>query len=190
MVGAIVAVRPRQRFRFVSALMPVPDDSVVPDWELLIRRVIINKNSVKVNQDGRLQFTTAGFKLDADGVSVYRAQLLHLLGLRPSDTVGGRKDGAPVGIMVGHVRAAGAGVVPDPVPLPVAVIDPAHALLKVDGKPSLYHVLERAFILSRTVVVQGTPPEVVVVEVPEQEKVSRPRRFGRLWFLPRQRPRE
>jgi hypothetical protein len=165
--------------------MPVPDDAVVPDWELLIRRVVINKNSVKVNQEGGLQFTTAGFKLDADGVSVYRAQVLHLLGLTPSDAVGGKKDGVPVGIMAGHARAAGAGIVPDPVPVPTEVSDPAHALVKVEGKPTLYHVLERAFILSRTVVVQGTPPEVVVVEVREREKVSRRRGFSRLWFLSR-----
>jgi hypothetical protein len=169
--------------------MTAADDPVIPEWELLVRRVVVNKNSVQITSTGELQFTTAGFAVDDDGISLYRAQLLQLLRLAPSDVVGTRNNGVPVGLMAGHVRKAGAGIVPNPIPIPREFVDPAHALVKFDPalshmerKQVLRHALEGAFLLSRTVVVRGDPAQAIVTEVPaEEQRRGVRRRLSALW---------
>jgi hypothetical protein len=166
--------------------MTAPDDVVIPDWELLVRRAIVNKNSVQITTSGTLQFTTAGFKIDEDGVSLYRASLLHLLGCDLGEVVGGRENGVPVGLMVGHVRSAGCGVIPGPISIPQTEIDPAHALITFDQsstraaqKRNLHHALTRAFVLTRTITVRGEPAEVVVAKGRPDATTTRAGRFVR-----------
>jgi len=150
--------------------MSAVNDPVIPDWEVLIRRVVVNQNSVKMGPEGQLQFTTAGFKLDSDGVSLYRSQLLQILGLTPRDVVSDRQQGVPVALMAGHIRAAGCGLNPDPISIPKDAIDPAHALMSFDltlsrpqQKQQLRKALEKSFVLSKTLTVSGEPPASVVM---------------------------
>ena len=150
--------------------MSIADDPVIPDWEVLIRRVIINKNSAGIESDGTLRLTTAGFKIDDDGVSLYRSQILQVMGYGPSAVAGDRAGAVPVALMVGHVRSAGVGVRPDPIPVPEEVVDPAHALLTFEPslsrqrrKQLLREALVHGFVLSRALVVSGDPAEPVLV---------------------------
>lgn len=97
-------------------LPKVADDPVVLDTEMLCRRVP-NQPSFLVPDlvTGRTRVSSGAFTPDADGLSVYRLDLLLSTG-QDHGAVRARSDDVVVGCTAGEVRRLGLGVRPDPWP--------------------------------------------------------------------------
>ncbi len=93
------------------------DDPAIPDVETVCRRLANSSpNMIAVDAVTRTRRpSTAAFKPDADGVSVYRLSLLEQSGLGPAD-VCVRAGQLVVGLLVADVRRTRLGVRDDPWP--------------------------------------------------------------------------
>lgn len=101
------------------AVAPV-DDPEIPDAETLCRR-LANSSPSMIAVDvvtGARRPSTAAFKPDHDGISVYRLSLLEAAGLGPAD-VCTRPGHLVVGLSVEDVRRLELGVRNDPWPTDV-----------------------------------------------------------------------
>lgn len=111
-----------------------PDDPAIPDGEILYRRLPNGTpDMVSVDQlTGARRPSTAAFKPDADGISVYRHAVLTHGGLGPNALVRSPLN-LVVAIDVGDVRSIGLGVHDDPWPRDIPEEDhprnAAHALI-------------------------------------------------------------
>lgn len=135
--------------------MSATDDPRITDEEALLRRVVIN--NATASWDGNLRRwlpSTGGFKIDPDGVSVYRAHVLSVAGFGPADVTGTKKTAAVFEVAVHQVRAESLGVVGDPQPAPDR-LGAAHALITfpVEGPAAKKRRLRR--LLGQARIVHG-----------------------------------
>ena len=135
--------------------MSATDDPSIADQEALLRRVVIN--DATKTWDGNLRRwlpSTGGFKIDPDGVSVYRAQVLAAAGLGSADVAGTRKVAAVFEVTAHEARAESLGVVCDPQPA-TGPLGAAHALVTfpVEGLAAKKRRLRR--LLGQARIVHG-----------------------------------
>lgn len=103
----------------------VRNDETIPNREVLYRRLSDPGSSmVAIDQvTGARRPSSGAFKPDADGVSVYRRQLLEQAGLGPEALITAPQN-LVVGVEVGDVRSIGLGAWNDS--WPADVPDPQH----------------------------------------------------------------
>lgn len=104
---------------------PADDDPRITDTEALCRRLSDSSPNMLVRDEvsGERRPSSAAFKPDADGISVYRLDVLTGSGLGPADLCT-RDAQLVVTVQTADVRSQGLGVRPDPWPLDVD--DPGH----------------------------------------------------------------
>ncbi|MEV7322829.1 hypothetical protein [Streptomyces sp. NPDC093970] len=122
------------------------DDPAIPGESAVFRKVLARPNFIVPNLEGGPPAPAPGaFKCDADGISVYRDELLKSLSLTPED-IKKNTDDHVFGIFVSDVRESGAGVVDSPDDEDEE-LGPAHSSIRYSApkidKPSERRIRER-----------------------------------------------
>jgi len=125
----------------------------VADDERLLRRVVVNANTRSWDGNfGRWLPSTAGFKIDPDGVSVYRTVLLSATGRVAADVAVHYLPSAVFEVLAGDARHEQLDIVADPQTEPEA-IGFAHALVTFpDEGPSAKKRRLRRLLVKATIV--------------------------------------
>lgn len=113
--------------------MGAEDDASILAAETLHRRVLNTRDCLVYDENlRRYRPTSVGFKIDPDGMSVYRQSVLADHGLGPDAVAASGRGGLVYSFTAGEVRGESFGVVGDPVVPDVQPVDRAHALVKPD----------------------------------------------------------
>lgn len=113
--------------------MGAEDDPSVSDDEILHRRVLNTVDCLVYDDNqGRYRPTSVGFKIDPDGMSVYRDSILIGLGLDGHAVAASGRGGLVYSFDALDARNESFGLLPDPVMPSVQPVDPAHALMTTD----------------------------------------------------------